>query len=143
MPSGKVLLVDDEQDFTDVLSERLETRGLKVESAANGNEAIEKVNQADYDVILLDLVMPEMDGLQTLQKIREKRPDLQIIFLTGHADLKSGIEAIKLGASDFLEKPANIQQITEKVKEAAIQKAILVEEEQEEKIKKILKSKGW
>jgi DNA-binding NtrC family response regulator len=143
MTSGKVLLVDDEKEFTSILSQRLETRGLTVQSAANGKEALEKIQEESFDVIFLDLVMPEMNGLETLQQIKKDRPDMQVILLTGHADLKSGVDAIKMGAQDFLEKPADIQQLMEKIKEAHSQKAILIEQQAEEQIKTILGTKGW
>ena len=143
MAGGKVLLVDDEQEFTEVLSQRLETRGLEVESAANGAEALRKVDEQNYDVIILDLMMPEMDGLETLKRLRHDRPDLQVVLLTGQGDLKQGIEAMKLGAADFLEKPAEIEALMEKIREAKMHKAILIEKAAEEKINEILTSKGW
>ncbi len=143
METGKVLLVDDEQEFTAILSERLESRGLKVECASNGKEALEKIQKESYDIIILDMVMPEMNGLETLEQVKKDRPDLQVLLLTGHADLKSGIEAIKMGAQDFLEKPADIHELMSKIKEAKTQKAILVEQQAEEHIRNILKTKSW
>jgi DNA-binding NtrC family response regulator len=141
--SIKILLVDDEKDFTKVLSERMETRGFKVEIADSGPVAIEKAKDQSYDAIILDLAMPEMDGIEVLKILLKENPDLQIIFLTGHATLEKGIEAVKLGAVDFIEKPVDIETLLEKVNEAKTKRDLLSEKESEKNIKDILKNKGW
>jgi len=87
--------------------------------------------------------MPGMDGLEILKILKEKSPELQIILLTGHATVQNGIEAMKLGAMDLIEKPVDIVTLTEKIKKAQAQKMILVEKKTEEKIKKIITSKAW
>lgn len=138
-----VLLVDDEEQFTEILSERMESRGYKVEVANSGLNAIEKVNKKSYDAVILDLAMPGMDGIETLKNLIDKNPDLQIIFLTGHATLEKGIEAVKLGAMDFFEKPIDINKLMDKVNEAKANKILLTEKKTEEEIKDILKQKGW
>ncbi len=143
MPDEKILLVDDEEEFTRILSERMNARGVSVVTAKSGPDALEKAQKERFDAIILDMLMPGMDGIETLKRLREINPDFQIIMLTGHATLQKGIEAVKLGAMDFLEKPADIQQLVEKIKEAKVKTMILVEKETEEKIRKILKSKGW
>lgn len=143
MAVGKILLVDDEEDFTRVLSQRLETRGLTVESVGNGIEALEKVQEESFDAIVLDMVMPGLDGIETLRRLRAINPDLQVILLTGRGDLKSGIEAMKLGAMDFLEKPADIKELMEKIGVARDQRIVLVEKENEERIRKLMGTKGW
>jgi DNA-binding NtrC family response regulator len=143
MSNEKVLLVDDEQEFTQVLSERMKARGLNVVTADNGATAIQKAEAESFDAIILDIRMPGMDGIETLRRLRKINPNLQVIMLTGQASVKAGIEATKLGALDFLEKPADLKQIMEKIQEAKVNKMLLVEKENEDKIKKILKSKGW
>jgi two-component system OmpR family response regulator len=143
MSDEKILLVDDEQEFTHVLAERMKARGLTVVTAANGSDALEKAEGEAFDAIILDMMMPGMDGIETLKRLRKINPDLQIIMLTGHATLKAGLDAVKLGAMDFLEKPADIQKLMEKIKEAKINKMVLVEKQTEEKLKKILETKGW
>jgi DNA-binding NtrC family response regulator len=141
--SEKVLLVDDEVEFLNTLSERMRNRGMEVATSSSGVEALEKVEKEPYDVIILDLMMPGIDGLEALKILKAKRPELQVILLTGHATVEKGIEAMKLGAMDFLEKPADLNQLTEKIKKAQAKKMLIVEKQTEEKIKKILEEKGW
>jgi DNA-binding NtrC family response regulator len=143
MAGEKVLLVDDEEEFTHILSERMKARGLTVVTAQNGRAALEKTKEESFDAIILDMLMPEMGGIETLKRLLEISPDLQIIILTGHATVEKGVEAVKLGAMDFLEKPADIDKLMAKIKEAKAEKMVLVEKRSEAKIKKILKSKGW
>ncbi len=143
MAGEKILLVDDDVEFTRILSERLGTRGLKVDEANDGLSAVSKVDDQTYDAIILDLAMPGMDGIETMKKLLKKQPDLQIILLTGHATIEKGVEAVKLGALDFLEKPASLEKLIKKIKEAKNQKMLLVENKIEEEITKILRERGW
>lgn len=140
---ANVLLVDDEEQFLDVLSQRLEARGLKVKAVTNGEDAVNQVEDHNFDAIIVDLAMPGIDGIETLKRIKEKRPDLEIIMLTGHATVKSGIEAMKLGADDFLEKPVDLNVLLEKIGEAKNKRMLVVEKGRQEEVKKILKSKTW
>ena len=141
--SVKILLVDDEKDFTEVLSERMEARGFSVEIADSGPVAINKVKEKSYDAIILDLAMPEMDGIDVLKILLKENPDLQIIFLTGHATLEKGIESVKLGAVDFMEKPVDIDKLLEKVNDAKTKRDLLLEKKTEKDIKDIMKKKVW
>ena len=141
--SEKILLVDDETDFLEVMSERMGARGMEVTTAESAQKALQEVEKGGFDAIVLDLMMPGMDGLETLKKIKEKRPALQVILLSGHATLEKGIEAMKLGAMDFIEKPADINELTDKIRKAKAQKMVLVEEEMESKLKSIINAKGW
>jgi DNA-binding NtrC family response regulator len=143
MSEHRILLVDDEDEFASILSERLTARGIHVETVTNGEAAVEKVRAADFDVVVLDMVMPGMDGIETLKLLREKRPDLQVILLTGHATVEKGVNAMKLGAADFLEKPAEISDLLAKIEEAHSRKMLLIERRNRKKIDDILKSKGW
>lgn len=142
MSEATVLVVDDEQEYLDIMAERLEARGYKVEKAGNGMEALDKIDGASYDAIVMDFMMPGMDGLATLKKIRAVRPDLQVILLTGHATVQSGVEAIKLGALDFLEKPAEIERLTEMIQKAKDNRLLLVEEQQAAGVKEALRKYG-
>ena len=141
--TANVLLVDDEEQFLKLLSQRLQSRGMRVESAGGGEEALQKVQSESFDAIVLDLAMPGIDGIETLRRIKEANPEMQIIMLTGHATVKSGIEAMKLGAEDYLEKPVDLNELLEKIGAAKHKKAILVEKSRQDDVKKIIKSKGW
>jgi DNA-binding NtrC family response regulator len=133
---ANVLLVDDEEQFLDVLSQRLEARGMKVKAVTNGEDAVNHVEDHNYDAIIVDLAMPGIDGIETLKRIKAKRPDLEIIMLTGHATVKSGIEAMKLGADDFLEKPVDLNVLLEKIGEAKNKRMLVVEKGRQEEVKK-------
>lgn len=141
--TDKVLIVDDEQDFLNIISDRLTARDMNVSTAASAKDALEQIDKESYDAVVLDLMMPEMDGLETLKIMKEKNPDLQVILLTGHATVEKGIEAMKLGAMDLLEKPADLSTIVERIKHAKAEKIILVEKKSEERIRDILTRKGW
>ena len=138
-----VLLVDDEEDFVEVLAERLEARGLRVDTAGNGKLAVEKAEKRPFDAILLDMAMPGMDGIQTLQALLRIDPDLQVILLTGRATLSQAVEAMKLGALDFLEKPADIDTLVAKIEEAAGKKLSLLDKRIADKMSDIMRKKGW
>ncbi|MFZ0610877.1 MAG: response regulator [Desulfobacterales bacterium] len=139
----KVLLVDDEKDFLEVMAERMTARGMEVSTASSAAEAIRLAEKQSFDAIIVDLMMPEMDGLEALKLLKKEKPESQVILLTGHASLEKGIEAMKLGAVDFLEKPADMTELTKKIKKAHARKMIVVEKQIEEKMKKIMGVKGW
>ncbi|MCG6958250.1 MAG: response regulator [Gemmatimonadetes bacterium] len=143
MSDYKVLLVDDEKDFVEVLAERLEARGLHVDTALTGLSAIVKAEETRYDAILLDMAMPGMDGIETLERLLELNPDLQVILLTGRATLSQAAAAIKLGALDLLEKPADITTLVRKIEDAAKKRWSLEDQHIEEKVADILRKKGW
>jgi len=140
---NKILLVDDEEEFARTMAERLEARGLRVDVAFSGEEALERAREKNFDAIILDLAMPGMDGIDTLKKFREINPDLQIIILTGQATVEKGVEAMKLGAVDLMEKPADLKDLLAKIEEASSKKALLVEKQIDEQLKDIMGKKGW
>jgi DNA-binding NtrC family response regulator len=140
---ANVLLVDDEEQFVSTLSQRLQTRGLKVDGVTSGEDALKKVKQKDFDAILLDLSMPGLDGMEVLHRIKADNPDIQVIILTGHASIEKGVEAIKDGAVDFLEKPVDMKVLLEKIGAAKRKHAIIVSKKSEDKVKSILEAKGW
>lgn len=141
--SEKVLIIDDEQEFTQALAERMTNRGMDVSTSGSAIEGLQSVEEKSFDVVVLDLQMPEMDGIETLKILKKKRPELQVILLTGHATVEKGIEAMKLGAMDLLEKPADLSTLTEKIKKAQAKKMILVEKKAEARIKEIMETRGW
>ena len=141
--SEKVLIIDDEQEFTQALAERMTNRGMDVSTSSSAIEGLQSVEEKSFDVVVLDLQMPEMDGIETLKILKKKKPELQVILLTGHATVEKGIEAMKLGAMDLLEKPADLSTLTEKIKKAQAKKMILVEKKAEARIKEIMETRGW
>ncbi len=123
MSKGKVLLVDDRPDFLDILGERIAARGYEVGRASSGGEALAAVSGQGFDAVVLDVVMPEMDGIETLKRLRELDPGLAVILLTGYGTSEEVIQALALGAQDFLVKPADLDSLLERVDEAIARKA--------------------
>ncbi len=143
MSETTVLLVDDEEDFVTVLAERLERRGLTVDTAESGEAAVKRVEEHGYDAILLDMAMPGMDGIQTLKQLLAINSDLQVVLLTGQSTLHQAVEAMKLGALDFLEKPADIETLVAKIDDAARRTTRLQDKRVEQRISDIVRKKGW
>lgn len=143
MSEHRVLLVDDEVDFVDVLADRLEARGLAVVKTHSGREALEAAEDKVFDAIVLDMAMPGMDGIETLEGLLEINPDLQVILLTGRATLEQAAAAIRIGALDLLEKPADIETLVSKIELAATRRWSLEEKRIEERVSDIIRKKGW
>jgi DNA-binding NtrC family response regulator len=125
MIEPSVLIVDDEPAFVETLVKRLEKRDLRVAAAHSGREALDKLadaGSAKTDVVVLDVKMPEMDGLETLARIKEAHPLIEVIMLTGHATVESAIEGMKRGAFDYLMKPCELDVLLAKVNEATNKK---------------------
>jgi DNA-binding NtrC family response regulator len=140
---ARVLLVDDEEDFLTTLAERLETRGLTVSTLTKGEDAVAKVDEQKFDLIILDLAMPGIDGLETLKRIKTKQPDAEVIILSGQGSIKTSIEAMKLGAEDFLQKPVNISELMDKISDAKDKRLLVMQKKSVQEIEKILHTKGW
>lgn len=139
----KVLIVDDEEDFLETLAERLKNRGIHVETANNGLKALELVDKEPFHAVFLDFAMPGLDGITTLKLMLQKNPDLLIYLLTGKATLKQGVEAIKLGARDVIEKPAGIEDILKIIHSSESEYTKHLEEKIKNSIKDILTTRGW
>ena len=125
-----VLLVDDEVDFLQTLLKRMLKRNVTAAAAKSGEEALAFLSQNAVDVVVLDVKMPGMDGIETLREIKKRHPLLEVIMLTGHADMEVAIEGMNCGAFDYLMKPINIDDLLYKVQDAYKKKTI-----QEEKIR--------
>ena len=138
----KVLIVDDDKAFLQILAERMQNRGMEVTTAESAAVALQLLEKESYDAVLLDLMMPEIGGIEALQIMRRKQPEIQVIFLTGHPSVSKGVEAMKLGAMDFIPKPVDMAELTEKIKHAKVSRMILVEKQSQDKIKKILTEKN-
>jgi DNA-binding response OmpR family regulator len=141
--SIKVLLADDEEQFAATLAERLETRGFDVRVCFSGDGAISKLDEKEADVVVLDVMMPGMDGIEALRQIRQAHPLTEVIMLTGHATVETGIEGMKLGAYDYLIKPTEIDDLSQKIKKAYKRKAEHEERIRQAEVDRIVKSKGW
>jgi DNA-binding NtrC family response regulator len=139
----KVLLVDDEREFIEILSQRLKTRGLQVKAVTSGKEALVIIEDQNIDVAVVDFAMPGINGIETLKQIKEKRPDIEVIMLTGQGTIQSGIEAMKHGAIDYLEKPVDLSILMEKIHFAKKQRVLTLEKKSADDVKNILKSKSW
>ncbi len=113
-----ILLVDDEPDFVEMLSLRLKEHGEQVETAGSGRECLAILEAMDVDVVILDVKMPEMDGIETLQAVKKAHPLVEVIMLTGHGTIQAAVEGMKLGAYDFLLKPADFAELTDKLDRA-------------------------
>ena len=138
MAIANVLLVDDEIPFVETMTKRLVKRELNIASAFSGEEALAKLKAADnIEVVILDVKMPGMDGIETLKKIKRAHPLVEVIMLTGHATVESGIEGMKLGAFDYLMKPCDIEILISKVADAAVKKRAHEEKIIEARIREI------
>lgn len=134
----RVLVVDDESDFLDMTVKRMKKKEFQCEGASSGYEAIEKIKNENFDVVLLDVKMPGMDGVETLREIKALKPLIEVIMLTGHASVESGIEGMKLGAFDYLMKPMELDKIIETIQDAYKKKALHEEKIIQAQIKKDL-----
>ncbi len=115
MSGAKLLLVDDEVVFTNNMNKLLQNRGYQVAVANSGDAAIKLLQQENFDVVVLDLKMPGMDGLATLRNMKKLGLDTQTLILTGHGSIDSAMEATKLGAYDYLPKPCEIGELVAKI----------------------------
>jgi len=132
----RVLLVDDEKDFLEVLTRRLSKREVNVDGVSSGEEALRYLQARPIDVAVLDVKMPGMDGLAALREIKKLNPLIEVIMLTGHASLEVALEGMRLGAFDYMMKPAEIDELLYKIQDAHRAKII-----QEEKIARLEQQK--
>jgi len=113
-----LLIVDDDETLRRSLAEALARPGYEVSALPDGHQAVERVRREEVDVVLLDVLMPGLDGLETLVQIKQLRPLTEVIFLTGHADVQTAIEALGKGAFDYLTKPVALPDLIGKVEAA-------------------------
>ena len=118
MPGSRVLLVDDETIFTKNMAKLLKFRGYEVAAVNSGDAAIRELEQSRFDVIVLDLKMPGMDGITTLKEIKKLGLFTETLILTGHGSIDTALEAMKLGAYDYLTKPCEIEELVTKIEAA-------------------------
>ncbi|MBW2647646.1 MAG: response regulator [Deltaproteobacteria bacterium] len=130
--SIRLLLVDDEERFTQTLSKRLGERGLDVATASSGSQALKLMEDNVYDVAVVDIKMPGMDGVETLREIRKISPLTEVILLTGHASVDAAIDGMRLGAFEYILKPCEIEELIAKIEEAYAKRKIREEEMKEQ-----------
>ena len=130
MYSFRVLFVDDEEDFLETILKRMKKRRVNASGVESGNEALSFLAHTPVDVVVLDVRMPGMDGIQALMEIKKTNPLTEVIMLTGHASLETARKGMEMGAFDFLMKPVNIDELLYKLEDAHKNKLI-----QEAKIK--------
>ena len=140
MKGSKILMIDDEATFTNNMSKLLIYRGYRVETADSGDRAIRILEEQDFDVIVLDLKMPGMDGITTLKEIKKLGLFTETLILTGHGSIDTALEAIKLGAYDYLTKPCDIDELVAKIENAWGKKDEVEKKDRDEKIQKLVES---
>ena len=114
----RVLLIDDEEELVSTLVERLKLRGIEVEGVTSGADAFGRVREKKFDVVVLDMKMPGMGGLEVMRRIRKEQPGVKFVLMTGRGSLEEGEEGMQEGASAYLLKPINIEDLMEKMMEA-------------------------
>ncbi|MEW5867694.1 MAG: response regulator transcription factor [Chloroflexota bacterium] len=122
MKPAQILIVDDEANIRFVIERTLRPEGYHIDTAACGQEAIQKIQQTTYDLILLDLYMESVNGLQVFDALRQAEPDTVVIILTAHGSIESAVDALRLGAFDYLMKPATPETIRQRVREGLQQR---------------------
>jgi len=140
MKGSKVLLVDDEVVFADNMSKLLTSRGYRVTVSNSGDGAIRALEEEDFDVVVLDLKMPGMDGITTLREIKKLGLFTETLILTGHGSIDTALEAVKLGAYDYLTKPCEIDELVEKIEGAWGKKDDEEKRDMQEKLQKVVES---
>jgi DNA-binding NtrC family response regulator len=118
MQEMKLMLVDDEERFLATTKKLLAKKGYDALTASSGTEALDKLREENIHVIILDVKMPGMDGIQTLKAVKRQYPMVEVIMLTGHATVESAVDGLKSGATDYLMKPADVEEIIRKAEEA-------------------------
>lgn len=132
MSDFRVMFVDDEADFLETILKRMQKRGVAASGADSGEQALARLQQNPADVVVLDVRMKGMDGIETLRAIKSEHPLIEVIMLTGHASLEIAREGMKLGAFDYLMKPIDLDELLYKLEDAYQKKTI-----QQHKIKNI------
>ncbi len=137
MKEFRVLVVDDEDDFREIFIKRLKKRELNVTGAESGEKALQILDKQLFDVVILDVKMPGMDGVETLKEMKRMRPLMEVIMLTGHSTVESAIDGMKLGAFDYIMKPADLDELLEKMSQACEKKRAHEQKIQESRLREL------
>lgn len=124
MTNFKVLLVDDEEEFLWALTERLKNRDLQVDGVTTGEDALSFIDRDPVDVVVLDVRLPGMDGVETLNEIKKRNPLIEVLILTGYANTETCVKVMELGAFDYLVKPVDIDELMYKLQDAHRKKSL-------------------
>lgn len=127
MPTGRILVIDDEQRMCIVLKTGLEVSGHEVATASDGITGLQKFSEADFDIVITDLKMPGKDGLQILREIKQKKPETEVILMTAFASAQTAVDAMKIGAYDYVIKPFELAEVKIKIKQILERKSLLSE----------------
>ena len=138
MKNLQLLLVDDEERFLSTTKSLLEKRGVITHTAASGREALRILEENRVDVVVLDVKMPDMDGIETLRLIKQRYPLVEVVMLTGHASVDSAVDGMRLGAFDYLMKPCDITDMLKKIQEAFIKKQVTEQKIQKLQVERII-----
>jgi len=140
MEEMRIMLVDDEERFLSTTRKLIEKKGMPVVTASSGAEALEKLRMESVHVVVLDVKMPGMDGIETLKEIKRQFPLVEVIMLTGHGTVESAVDGLKSGATDYLTKPTDINELVDKAREAFEKRQRLEEKIRVAQTRKFMKS---
>lgn len=138
MLNPRILIVDDEERYRITLGKRLEERQLEVYTVGSGLDALEEIKHRLYDVIVLDVKMPGLDGIETLKEIKKTKPGIEVILLTGHGSVDNAVEGMRLGAYEYVLKPCELEKLMEKINGAYKIKAARDERIQQAEIRMLI-----
>jgi DNA-binding NtrC family response regulator len=139
MATVQLLIVDDEERFLNTTKILMEKRGVATFTATNGMDALRVMDEHRIDVVILDVKMPGIDGVEVLRRTKQKHPLVEIIMLTGHASVESAVEGLKLGAFDYVKKPCDITDLITKINEAYDKKHVMEKKIRKAQIDKIIR----
>ena len=138
MDSFRLLVVDDEEDFLETLVKRLNKRNIDATGVSSGEKALEIINEKPFDVVVMDVKMPGLDGIETLRELKKVNPGIEVIILSGHASVDAAMDGMRLGAYEYLLKPCEIEELIEKIDRAYELKADRDERVRKAEIRKMI-----
>src|SRR3984885_4818494 len=124
---SNILIIDDEKAIRKTLSEILSYEGYKIDEAGDGEEGLKKFREKEYDVILCDIKMPKIDGIEFLERTKETNPDVPIIMISGHGNIETAVEAVKKGAYDYISKPPDLNRLLITIRNAMDKSSLVTE----------------
>lgn len=124
MDNVDILIVDDDPINLEILKARLKNLGYTFETASNGAQALEKIDERAFDVVLTDLMMPEVDGMDLLEAVKKQRPNTEVIIMTAYATVDNAVQALLNGAVDYLQKPVNLEELNIRLQKLSLMKSL-------------------